>query len=74
MGGSVCSWRRLLLEYLFDNPWYIGKDHFIMRRIGIPELQLDANVNVVMAYNKMHVEYHVKVKWGISGFKKSGDN
>lgn len=34
------------------------------------KLQCDANVDVVNAYNKMHVGFHVKMEWGIGGLKQ----
>ncbi len=43
---------------------------FIMWRIGRQEIILNANMDAVHAYNKMHVGYMVQVEWGIGGLKR----
>jgi hypothetical protein len=39
---------------LFDNLGYMGKDIFMMSCIGMHELVLKVDFDVVKAYNKMH--------------------
>ncbi len=43
---------------------------FIMRRIGRWEITPNADMDIVHAYNKMHVGYIVHVEWGIGGLKR----
>ncbi len=43
---------------------------FIMRRIGRQEIVPNVDMDIVHAYNKMHVGYLVHVEWGIGGLKR----
>lgn len=56
-------------EYLFDNLRYIGKNIFIMRRLGNVEKTPDIDEGALTAYKKMHANNHVRVEWGIGGLK-----
>ncbi len=57
-------------EYLLGNLGYIGEEMFITRRIGKHEIGLNADQNVIRAYNKMHVGYKMWVEWGIGELKR----
>jgi len=54
-------------EYLLRDPNYMGEEMFIMKHVGRKELALNANQNAFKTFNKMNVNYHVKVEWGIGG-------
>jgi hypothetical protein len=54
-------------EFLLGDPGYLGEDHFIMRRIGLHEVEPGRSVSAVELFNKMHAGYKVKVEWGIGG-------
>jgi hypothetical protein len=56
-------------EYLLGYPSYMGERMFIMWLIGQHELFLNTHLVTMKAYNKMHVGYRVKPKWGIEGLK-----
>jgi hypothetical protein len=56
-------------QYLLRDPSYFGEDMFVMCRLGRHELAPRHDQNVVNAYNKMHVDYKVKIEWGIGGLK-----
>ncbi len=55
---------------LLGNLGYMGKEMFIMQRIGRWEITPNADMDVVHAYNNVHVGYRVQVKWGIGGLKR----
>lgn len=56
-------------EYLLGDPNYIGENMFIMRRLGNVEKPSKIDDRALMAYNKMHVGYRVRVERVISGLK-----
>jgi hypothetical protein len=46
-------------EFLLGDPRYMGKKMFIMQRIGRREITPNANMDVMHAYNNMHVSYRL---------------
>jgi hypothetical protein len=49
----------------------MGKEMFMMWRIGKQELTPNVNMNAMHAYNNMHVGYKVQVEWHIvQGLKR----
>jgi hypothetical protein len=44
-----------ILSICCKNPNYLGTKMFIMRRIGRLEVVFNANQDVIVAYNTMHV-------------------
>jgi hypothetical protein len=48
----------------------MGKEMFIMRRIGRQEIVPNVDMDIMHPYNKMHVGYLVHVEWGIGGLKR----
>jgi hypothetical protein len=54
---------------LLGDPNYIGENMFIMRRLDNVERLPNINDIALMAYNKMHVGYRVRVESIMSGLK-----
>jgi hypothetical protein len=42
---------------MLGDPNYMKNEMFIMKRIGRWEVAPNSNLDVIQAYNKMHVEY-----------------
>lgn len=56
-------------KYLFGDPGYMGEEMFVMQQLGKHEFASRHDLNVVHAYNNMHVRYKVQVEWGIKVLK-----
>lgn len=54
-------------EYFLGDSGYIGNDMFIMQRLGNVKRPPDMDEATLIVYNKMHVDYNVKVERGIDG-------
>jgi hypothetical protein len=48
----------------------MGEKNFVMHHIWRCKLALGVDVDVIKAYNKMHLAYrYLKAEWGIGGSK-----
>ncbi len=50
-------------------PSYLDEEMFVMHRLGGCEFAPKHDLNVINVFNKMHVNYRVRVEWGIGGLK-----
>jgi hypothetical protein len=55
------------LEYLLGNLSYLGEEMLIMCWLGRCELALRHDLDAVIVFDKMHVGYKIRVKWGLGG-------
>ncbi len=56
-------------EYLLGNLNYLGEEMFIRCWLGRCELAPRHDLDVVNAFDKMHVGYKIRMEWGIGGLK-----
>jgi len=56
-------------NYLLRDPDYLGEEMFIVR-IGMCEVGLNNDQNVIRAYNIMHVGHKMQVEWGVGSLKR----
>jgi hypothetical protein len=62
-------------EYLLGDPSYLGGKMFVMHWFDKHKLPLEHDMDEVGVFNKMHVNFKMKVEWGIGGLKRaSGGN
>jgi hypothetical protein len=70
--NSLYARANILSTYLqLNNPHeYMGEKIFVMHHIWRCKLALGIDVDVIKAYNRMHLAYrYLKVEWGIRGSK-----
>lgn len=56
--------------WLLGDPGCIGENMFILWRRGNIESPPDLDKGALMAYNRMHVGYRLRVEWDIGGLKR----
>ncbi len=56
-------------EYLLGDPSYFGGKMFIMHQFEKHKLALGHDVDEVSVFNKMHVNFKMRVEWGIGGLE-----
>ncbi len=57
-------------EYLLNDLSSMGEKMFVMWHFKRCELTFGHDLNVMHAYNKMHIGYKMWTKWGIGGLKQ----
>ncbi len=57
-------------EYLLNDLSSMGEEMFVMWHLKRCELTFGHDLNVMHAYNKMHIGYKMWMEWGIGGLKQ----
>jgi hypothetical protein len=52
-------------EYLLGDPSYLGEKMFVMHRFEKHKLAIGHDVDEVSVFNKMHVNFKMRVEWGV---------